>query len=285
MNGSLGAVVQWLLPQKLLGRIVYRLARSEIRWLKNLLIGGFRRIYAIDLSEAADPDPRAYLSFNAFFTRRLREDARPIASGDDIVACPVDGRLTEFGRLDGATLLQAKGRHYTLEALLAEQPERLETLRGGSYMTIYLAPHNYHRVHAPLAGRLDRGRYIPGKRFSVNARTAASIDNLYCRNERVALWLSTSIGDAVVVMIGALNVASLTTALTGEIASGPECLLLSSEDPPALERGAELGQFHLGSTVVMLFPRSTVEWDPALAPGQSVRMGQALGRTPGTTTS
>jgi phosphatidylserine decarboxylase len=277
MSVSPAAAAQMLLPQKLLGRIVYRLARSERQWLKNLLIRGFCRIYEIDLDEAESRDAHDYRSFNAFFTRRLKPGARPLADGEDVIVSPSDGCLTEFGRLDGSRLIQAKGRYYTLDALLAEQPALIESFRGGSFMTIYLAPHDYHRVHAPIAGRLDRGRYVPGKRFSVNARTAASIDNLYCRNERVALWLSTPIGYAVVVLVGALNVASLSTSLTGEIESGAE-RLLSSESPPSLGRGDEIGRFNLGSTVVLLFPRSTVEWDTSLVPGQSLLMGQALGR-------
>ena len=189
---------------------------------------------------------------------------------------PTDGTLAEFGRLDGTKLVQAKGKTYTVEALLAEPPELLAAFRGGSYLTIYLAPHNYHRVHAPLACRLDHGRYVPGKRYSVNARTTQRIEDLYCRNERVALWLATGIGYSVVVMIGALNVASLTTRLSGEIASGRE-RVLAAEAPTALAAGDELGRFNLGSTVVVLFPRGMVEWLDTLTAGQAVRMGQALG--------
>lgn len=276
LRGLAGAVALALVPQKLSGRIVYRLARSETTWLKNLLIGGFCRLYDIDLDEAANPDRNAFRTFNDFFTRELRAGARPIASGN-VVVSPADGTLTEFGRLDGATLMQAKGKTYTAEALLAEPSEFLDAFRGGSFCTIYLAPHNYHRVHAPIGGRLDRGRYIPGKRYSVNARTAERIEGLYCRNERVALWLSTAIGYSIVVMIGALNVASLSTGLTGEIASGGE-RVLAAEAPAALAAGDELGRFNLGSTVVVLFPRGTVEWLDTLAAGQAVRMGEALGR-------
>ena len=284
MSGRLSAVAQALLPQKLSGRFVYRLARSKIPWLKNLLISGFCRIYGIDLDEAETTDKTAYPSFNEFFTRELKAGARPLAGDDQIIASPADGNLTEFGQLDGDRLLQAKGKDYTLEALLAEQPELVESFLGGSFLTIYLAPHNYHRIHAPIAGQLDRGRYIPGKRFSVNASTAARIEALYCKNERVALWLSSRVGYAVVVMVGALNVSSLTTILTGEIASGP-ARLLSAEAPKAIARGEELGRFNLGSTVVMLFPRGSVEWLESLSPGQSVEMGQALGRVTAVTPS
>lgn len=273
----LNAVAQSLLPQKLSGKFIYRLSRSRRVWLKNLLIRGFCRIYDIDMREAKLSEPTAYASFNEFFTRELDAGARPIANDRDAVVSPADGRLTEFGTLDEDRLLQAKGKSYTVASLLAEQPELIDMFTGGTFLTIYLAPHNYHRVHAPVAGLLDRGRYIPGKRYSVNESTAAAIDELYCQNERVALWLSTPLGYSVVVMVGALNVASLTTALSGEIASGAE-RVLAAEAPIALARGAELGRFNLGSTVVMLFPRGTVEWLSTLVPGQKLTMGQALGR-------
>lgn len=277
MRLSPGAAVQFLLPQKLSCRIVYRLARSERPWLKNLLIGIFCRLYDVDLAAAANADPTAYPSFNAFFTRALKPDARPLAGDEATLVSPVDGRLTEFGRLERDRLLQAKGISYSLGSLLAEPPGLLEPFHGGEFMTIYLAPHNYHRVHTPLAGQLDRGRYVPGRAFSVNAATANAIDGLFCRNERVALWLSTELGYGVVVMVGALNVASLSTALAGEIASGPERLY--SPDPPLrLARGAELGRFNLGSTVVMIFPRGLVEWSDTLVAGQALRMGEAIGR-------
>lgn len=277
MSFRLGAAAQFLLPQKLSCRIVYRLARSEQRWLKSLLIAGFMKLYRVDLSEAESEDPGSYRCFNDFFVRTLKAGARPIVGDDSTIVSPVDGTLTEFGRIDADRLLQAKGMSYSLRLLLGEDAALLRDFDGGGFMTIYLAPHNYHRVHAPLTGQLDRGRYIPGRRFSVNAATASAIGGLFCRNERVSLWLSSRVGYAVVVMIGALNVASLTTALTGEIASGPE-RLLSPDEPPTIERGTELGRFNLGSTVVMVFPRGTVAWLETLAAGQSVRMGEALGR-------
>jgi phosphatidylserine decarboxylase len=277
MRFSPGVAVQFLLPHKLSCRIVYRLSRSERPWLKNLLIRFFVRAFDVDLGDAETADALAYPSFNALFTRALRHDARPLAGGNATLASPVDGRLTEFGRLDGDRLLQAKGMSYTLGSLLVEQPDLLAPFANGSFMTIYLAPHNYHRVHTPIAGQLDRGRYIPGRRFAVNRKTAGAIDGVFTRNERVALWLSTEVGYAVVVMIGALNVASLSTVATGEIESGPERLF--SPDPPGrLARGAELGRFNLGSTVVIAFPAGAVEWSDALVTGQSIRVGEAIGR-------
>lgn len=277
MSGGLGALLTGLLPEKLCGRFIYRLARSKRRWLKNLLIRQFCRIYGIDLSEAATPSVEAFESFNAFFTRELRADARPIAASPDAVVSPADGRITEFGRIEGETLIQAKDKHYSLSDLLAEQPDLLEQFAGGCFLTIYLAPHNYHRVHAPIAGNTDRARYIPGRRFSVNARTTSRVESLYSRNERVAVWLSSNVGYAVVVMVGALNVASLSTVLTGEIAGGGE-RLWSAEARVPIGKGEELGRFNLGSTVVLLFPRDAVEWHESLESGQAIEMGQSIGR-------
>jgi phosphatidylserine decarboxylase len=276
MRLSPGAAVQYLLPQKALCRLVYRLSRSRCRWLKNLLIRGFTRLYAIDLDAAESSDRDHYPSFNAFFTRALAPGARPLAADEGAILSPADGRVTEFGRLDRERALQAKGISYSLADLLDEAPTLLEPFHDGRFLTIYLAPHDYHRVHMPLAGLVDRSRYIPGKRFSVNAATAASIDGLFCRNERVALWVSTPQGYAVIVMVGALNVSSLTTALTGEIASGAG-QLLSPETPLALGRGAELGRFNLGSTVVIILSRGMAEWHERLQPGQTIRMGEVLG--------
>jgi phosphatidylserine decarboxylase len=277
MRFSVGVALQYLLPQKLLCRVVYRLSRSRRPWLRKLLIRGFVALYDVDLGEAATDDIDAFATFNDFFTRALAPGARPLAGDDSVIACPADGRLTEFGRLDADRLLQAKGISFTAGSLLGETPELLERFHGGSFLTIYLAPHDYHRVHAPVAGQLDRCRYIPGRRFSVNLATASAIDGLFCRNERVALWLSSDVGYAVVVMVGALNVSSLTTALTGEIESGPERLVAPAV-APVLARGDELGRFNLGSTVIAMLPRGAAEWDETLAPGQTVRMGQALGR-------
>ena len=277
MSLTAGAALQYLLPQRLSCRIVYRLARSRRPWLRKLLIAGFAKLYSVDTREAEIEDREAYASFNEFFTRTLKPGARPLAGSDTTILSPVDGQLTEFGTIDQGRLLQAKGMSYTLAALLGEPPEVIGPFLGGSFLTIYLAPPDYHRVHAPVAGSLRRGRYIPGRRFSVNRTTAASIDEVFCRNERVALWLDSTVGPVVIVMVGALNVASLSTALSGEIASG-EPRILSPAHAPTLERGAEIGRFNLGSTIVLLFPAGQARWLSSLATGQRLRMGEAIGQ-------
>jgi phosphatidylserine decarboxylase len=271
------ARLQFLLPQRALGRIVYTLARSRRAGLKNLLIGGFCRLYGVDLAEAENPDPSSYASFNAFFTRALRPGARPVQGSETTVACPVDGRLTEFGTLTEDRLLQAKGMDYRLADLLDEEPARLERFVGGRFLTVYLAPHNYHRVHLPVAARLERSRYIAGRRYSVNEATASAIERLYCRNERLALQFSTVAGPLALVMVGALNVASLSTVVHGEIASGPSRDLVHA-GLPEFARAAEIGTFNLGSTIVIIFAKDAVEWLATLAVGQDLKLGQAIGR-------
>lgn len=280
MSLPASAAIQFLLPQRLCCRIVYRLSRSRRPWLKRLLISNFLKLYDVDMREAEIEDPQAYPTFNEFFTRPLKRGARPLAGDPTSIVCPADGRLTEFGRIDQDRLLQAKGKSYTLAALLAEPPGVIAPFLGGSFLTIYLAPPDYHRVHTPVAGTLRRGRYLPGRRFAVNRTTAGAIDNVFCRNERIALWLESAGGPAVVVMIGALNVASLSTAISGEIESGAP-RVFEPAGPPALGRGAELGRFNLGSTVVLLFAAGRAEWLPSLEPGQRVRVGQALGHLAG----
>jgi phosphatidylserine decarboxylase len=269
--------LQHLLPKDTISAVVYRVARSDRQWLARPLIGWFARTYGVDLSDAEHAHPAGYRTFNAFFTRSLRDGARPLAGDRDTVVSPADGTLTQFGALDADTLLQAKGRSYSLAALLGESGTDVDALRGGDYCTIYLAPHNYHRVHAPLGGVLVRTRYIPGKRFSVSRVTAAAIDRIFCRNERVVCWFETAAGPMVVVLVGALNVSSVSTFNRGEIKSGKAQHWL--EEPRVqVERGAEIGCFNLGSTVIVLFAPGAVRFEPQLADGMPVAVGAPLGR-------
>jgi phosphatidylserine decarboxylase len=256
---------------------MYRIARSERAWISRPLIRWFARTYRVDLTETEQADLERYLTFNAFFTRALRAGARPIAGDAATVIAPADGTLTQFGALDAGTLLQAKGRSYSIEDLLAERGSAVDGLHGGSYCTIYLAPHNYHRVHAPLDAALIRTRYVPGRRFSVSRATAAAIDRIFCRNERAICWFETAAGTMVVVLVGALNVSSVSTFNRGELPSGSPQHWVEDE-PARVARGGEIGRFNLGSTVVIVFGPNVVRWDGLLADGTTVLMGEALGR-------
>jgi phosphatidylserine decarboxylase len=228
---------------------------------------------------SCQPDLDSYATFNDFFTRELKLGARPVEAGPSSVVAPADGVLTEFGAIAGDQLLQAKGLYYSLADLLGETGAAVDALRGGSYFTIYLAPHNYHRVHSPLAATLTRTRYIPGERFSVSRATAAVIGRLFCRNERAVCWFDTERGPMAVVLVGALNVSSISTITRGEIPSGPAQQWLEAP-PHEVAQGAEIGRFNMGSTVIVLLGAAALAWHARATPGAAVRMGQALGTLP-----
>jgi phosphatidylserine decarboxylase len=276
-----GVWLQHLLPHALLARVVGRAARSRRPWIKRPLIRWFAAHYDIDLGEAERPDLDSYACFTDFFPRALRAGARHPAGGERTLVSPVDGRLMEFGRLAAGQLVQAKGLDYALAELVGEGPVPAEVFLHGAYATIYLAPHDYHRVHMPLAGRLVATRYIPGRRYSVNAATAGGIRNLFCRNERVVCWFETDGGGRMaLVLVGALNVSSIAVAGHGDIPSGPPRYWPAAA-PRRYEKGEEIGRFNLGSTVILLFPEGEVEWDTELARGLELKLGRAIGRRTG----
>jgi phosphatidylserine decarboxylase len=278
MTVALGAHVQGLLPQRLLCRCVYRLARTRAPWVKAPLIAWFRRHYGIDMAEAEPERAGEYATFNDFFTRALKPGARIVAGGADRIVAPSDGTLTEFGTLERDRMLQAKGMSYALPALLGEDSDAVTRFIDGHYATIYLAPHNYHRVHVPAAGALVRARYIPGDRYSVNHATVSAIAGLFCRNERVVCWLECGFGPLVVVLVGALNVSSISLTTHGEIASGP-AREWREPVPVPFAKGAELARFNLGSTVVVLFPAGAIQWKDGLRSGHTLIMGAEIART------
>jgi phosphatidylserine decarboxylase len=281
--------LQYLLPHHLLCRLMYMLTRLRLRPVKDALIGVFCRLYRPDMSDALEPDPRRYESFNAFFTRALRPDARPPDPDLTRVLSPCDGTLSIADTLSDGRLLQAKGHWYTDQSLLAAPPEAGVPWRDGRYATIYLAPYNYHRLHMPLSGRLTMAWHVPGRVFSVNARTVARVPRLFSRNERVVCLFEGEQGPFVLVLVGALFVGSISTVWHGDITPwrGPK---RSASDPPGihqlrlasgadtwLARGAEFARFNMGSTVVMLLPSTLATWDAALAPGMALVVGRALG--------
>jgi phosphatidylserine decarboxylase len=274
--------MQYLLPQHALSRIVYRATRSTAPGWKNFLIRSFLRGFDVDMAEAVAPDPFAYASFNAFFTRALRPGARAVDTKPDAVVSPVDGMVSQVGRIDSNLLLQAKGHTYSLDALLAGDGALETGLRGGEFATIYLAPFNYHRIHMPVAGRVVATTHVPGKLFSVNTVTARHVPELFARNERVICVFDTGIGMMVMVLVGALFVGSMETVWAGEITParrrGPTRLPTQAVD---LGRGAEMGRFNMGSTVIVLFESSCVSWNDTLVPGAFVKMGERIGTLTG----
>ena len=279
MRSALWVWLQYLLPQRSLAHVVYRIARCTWPAVKNPLIRWFSGRYRVDLADAEQPDLGAYASFNEFFTRALQPNSRPLVGDEDTLISPADGYLSEFGVAATERFIKAKGIGYGLGELLGESPSGAADLALGSFATIYLAPHNYHRVHMPLAGTLKRTRYVPGRRFSVNSQTVDRIPKLFCRNERVLCWFDTAIGPMVLALIGALNVSSITTRWLGEIRSGKEREWRDSGPPRhRYGRGDEVGRFNLGSTVIVLLPPSALTWDEELNANRPLRMGQPLGR-------
>jgi phosphatidylserine decarboxylase len=281
---SLFVLIQKALPKYLLTTTIYRLARIRIVWIKNLLITQFVRFYKVDVEEVLKPVPDGFESFNAFFIRELTNGARPIAGESDVIASPVDGTVSAAGVIDGDAIFQAKGRSYSLSDLLATDTAEAKIYVNGSYATIYLAPYNYHRVHAPLDGELVAARYVPGDLFSVNEATVSRLPGIFVRNERLICHLQTSTGPMVLIFVGAMNVGSITTTWTGEIRPRRTGVVeqIDIRDIDAnlrIRKGDGIGWFNMGSTVILLHPPASTNEYRDLTTGQTVRMGEIIGRT------
>jgi phosphatidylserine decarboxylase len=269
---------QYLLPQHGLSALMYRVARWRWPPFKDALIGWFVRRYRVDMSLAAESDPRVYPSFNAFFTRSLKPGARPIAADPTALLCPADGILSQMGELRDGALLQAKGHSYTALDLLGGDARAAASFAGGAYVTIYLSPRDYHRVHMPLSGNLAAMTHVRGRLFSVNAVTARAVPGLFARNERVVCHFDTQIGPMAVILVGAIFVGSMETVWAGQVTPSPRDGARTTPGAVRLGRGEEMGRFNMGSTVILLLPPGAVKLDPGIAAGDSLCVGQALGR-------
>ena len=284
MQAQAFVILQYLLPRHWLTAVIYRVARIRNTRIKDFLITRFASLYSVDLVEVRLDVPRGFATFNEFFTRELDDGARPIASGRDTLVSPVDGTVSFAGSIRADSIFQAKGLDYTLDDLLATDIERARAFRDGRFATIYLAPYNYHRVHAPFAGELRAAHYVPGDLFSVNEATVARLPGLFRRNERLIMHFDTPQGPAVLIFVGALNVGSISTPWTGEIRprkDGVVDVLDLSAHPTSVSKGDLLGWFNMGSTVILLLPPGTGEWAADLDPGRTLRMGEAIGKLGG----
>ena len=271
--------LQYVLPQHLLSRLVGALARSSWPWIRTPLLGFFLRTYRPELGDALRPDPASYTSFNDFFTRALKPGARPLPALAGQIASPVDGRISALGTSARGRVLQAKDRHYSLQALLTGDERLTRLVQDGVFMTVYLAPYNYHRIHMALGARLVGAWYVPGRLFSVNDVTARRVPALFARNERLILEFSGEYGSHLQVWVGALFVGSMSTVWHGVVAPrrAPCALPLPASALAPLPLGAELGHFNMGSTVILLFPPGAAHWNGVEA-GQALRVGQLIGR-------
>lgn len=281
MKDSLFILMQYLVPQHLLSRLAGKLAGCQWPIIKGPFIRWFIRRYEVDMTQALDPDPSSYASFNTFFTRALRADARPLHGDDTCAISPADGIVSQLGPVRDGLLLQAKGRRFSLQTLLGGDAALAEEFAEGCFATIYLSPRDYHRVHMPLPGTLREMTYVPGKLFSVNQLTAERVDNLFARNERLVCIFDTDHGPMALVLIGAMIVGSVDTVWAGQVCPAPHRLRKTDyrHQSPAVQiaRGAEMGRFKLGSTVIAVFAENRMELQAELAAGTNISMGEMLG--------
>jgi len=285
LSDNLKVKVQYFLPKKLISRAAGKIASAELGNGTTWLIENFIKYYNVDMSEAEVQEPKEFKTFNAFFTRALKKGARPVVKEAEALAEPADGTISELGEIYKDAVLQAKGHYYSLESLLGGDAEDAKEFESGNYVTTYLSPRDYHRVHMPFDGKLEKMVFIPGDLFSVNPVTAKGVDNLFARNERVVCFFNNDkIGRFAVVMVGATIVASIETVFAGVVApsAGKEKTIYDySKDNISLKKGAELGRFLLGSTTVCVFKKGKVTFKKGLKAGQTVKVGEKLGEVKG----
>ncbi|MCM1324583.1 MAG: archaetidylserine decarboxylase [Acetobacter sp.] len=285
MVDDLKVKIQYFLPKKLISRAVGKIAAAELGNGTTWLVENFIKYYNVDMSEAEVKDIKEFKTFNAFFTRALKKGTRPVAKEANALVNPADGTISELGEIYKDAVLQAKGHYYSLEALLGGDEKDAKAFESGQFVTTYLSPKDYHRVHMPLDGKLEKMVFIPGDLFSVNPITARGVDNLFARNERVVCFFNhEQIGRFAVVMVGATIVASIETVFAGRIApsAGREKTIYDyKEDNITLKKGEELGRFLLGSTTVCVFPKGKVTFNKELKSGAKVKVGEKLGEIKG----
>jgi len=281
VSDRLAVLPQYLLPKQALTIFAGKVANARAGKLTTRLISWFVGQYNVNMQEALNPDIASYASFNEFFTRPLRPDARPLANSD--LLSPVDGAISQFGPIAKDQIFQAKGHQYSTTALVGGDSQLASLFEDGSFATLYLSPRDYHRIHMPCDGRLTRMIYVPGALFSVNPTTARGVPGLFARNERVVCVFESASGPFVLTLVGATIVGSMATTWHG-VVNPPRSAEVREwrydNQQVILKKGEEMGRFLLGSTVVMLFPKGTVDFNPAWAPEKAICMGEAMANHP-----
>ena len=283
VSDRIAVLLQYLLPKQALTQLAGRFAQARLGGLTTAVIRRFVARYGVNMQEASNPDIASYSTFNEFFTRPLRSDARPLADAGFV--CPVDGAISQFGAIEHDSIFQAKGHRYTTTALVGGDVQLAEQFRNGSFATLYLSPKDYHRIHMPCTGRLRRMIHVPGALFSVNPATARGVPGLFARNERVVCVFDADPasglqGQFVLVLVGATIVGSMATVWHGVVnPPRPGKIREWRYDGKeiVLDKGVEMGRFLLGSTVVMLFQKDTIRFNHQWQPGGAIRMGEAMG--------
>ena len=282
LRDNLFVWLQYILPQHPLSRLIHWLTRLRVQWLKNFMGRWFIDHFQVNMSEAIETDIRAYPTFNSFFTRALKPGARPLSTEANAVLCPVDGAVSQAGKIDGDAIFQAKGHSFSLSTLLGNSDSWSDKFQNGLFATLYLSPKDYHRIHMPLTGTLKEVIHVPGRLFSVNPVTTRKVPGLFARNERVACLFETEHGPMGMVLVGAINVASIETVWQGVI-TPPAGKRIQSWDyrdkDVTLNAGEEMGRFNMGSTVILLFGPQQVEWASTVMAEAPVNMGELLGTT------
>jgi len=279
MAKQLSVGLHKFLPHHALSVLAGWLADRRWKKVKNRFIAWFISRYGVDMSEAENSDYRDYPTFNEFFTRRLKPDARAIAPNPSVIISPVDGAISELGQITGDRLLQAKNKHFDLTALLGGYADHAELFQDGEFLTAYLAPKDYHRFHMPVAGRLLEMLHVPGRLFSVNPASAAQVDNLFARNERVVCLFETAVGPIAMVIVGAMLVGSIVTTWHGQVTPPTRKTVRRFDyrhDDIALARGEEVGFFKMGSTVILLFPKDSIAWNENLKRDSVIKFGEVI---------
>lgn len=281
MSDRSAVLPQYILPKQALTVFAGKIAGAQAGHLTTRLIRWFVARYEVNMAEAANSDIASYQSFNEFFSRPLRDGARPLAKADFI--CPVDGVISQFGAIERDQIFQAKGYHYSTTALVGGDAELAAKFQDGSFATLYLSPKDYHRIHMPCDGKLTRMIYVPGELFSVNPTTARGVPGLFARNERVVCVFESKQGPLILVLVGATIVGSMATVWHGIVnppRTGQVREWQYQNQPVVLKKGEEMGRFLLGSTVVLLFPKNTLTFNPDWSPARAVKMGEMMGSKP-----
>jgi phosphatidylserine decarboxylase len=272
---------QHVYPHHVMSLLMYVVARCRYNWFKKRLIAWFVRRYQVDMSEAAEPSLESYKHFNAFFTRALKDGSRIAPRSDDLVLCPADGKISQIGTINRDSVLQAKGKYYSVVDLVGGERNDARPFENGQFATVYLSPRDYHRIHMPIAGRLCKMVYVPGRLFSVNDLTTRVIPRVFTRNERLVMTFHTTLGPMLIIMVGAIFVGSMETVWQGRITppyrrkpttwhyEGSECVF---------QQGEEIARFNMGSTVILAHPPGSVRWVQDVVPNSAVQVQQELGR-------
>lgn len=278
----MNAFLQSVLPHHTLSKLMSKLTHSEIRWFKNLFIKQIIKHYGVNMDEAKIQDINAFNSFNDFFTRELKPEARPFSTEKNAIVSPADGVVSQAGNITAGDIFQAKGKSFTVTDLLGGSEERAAPFNDGVFTTIYLSPKDYHRLHMPLTGTLTEMVHVPGRLFSVNTATTEAVPGLFARNERVCCLFDTEAGSMALILVGAIFVSSVETVWHGVVTPPTRTSVqnwLYEDNAPTLEQGAEMGRFNMGSTIIVLFGKDYAEWNADFTANKAVKLGEMIGKT------